>query len=91
MAVDLLAKYHRQLDLESLPRLLQLVQRQSWWDTVDGLADVVGDILPRARAGQRKGMTPIPTQVRPNAALKVIIIECPSSHPCGSWKTSRSD
>ena len=52
VAVDLLAKHDRQLDLDSLPRLLQLVQRQSWWDTVDGLAGVVGDILLRARAGQ---------------------------------------
>ena len=52
VAVDLLAKHHRQLDLDSLPRLLQLVQRQSWWDTVDGLAGVVGDILLLARAGQ---------------------------------------
>lgn len=52
VAVDLLAKHHRQLDLDSLPRLLQLVQRQSWWDTVDGLAGVVGDILLRARTGQ---------------------------------------
>lgn len=48
VAVDLLAKHHRQLGLESLPRLLQLVQRLSWWDTVDGLAGVVGDILLRA-------------------------------------------
>lgn len=52
VAVDLLAKHHRQLDLDSLPCLLQLVQRQSWWDTVDGLAGVVGDILLRARSGQ---------------------------------------
>lgn len=52
VAVDLLAKHHRQLDLDSLPRLLQLVQRQSWWDTVDGLAGVVGDILLWARSGQ---------------------------------------
>ena len=52
-AVDLLAKHHRQLDLESLPRLLELVQLQSWWDTVDGLAGVVGDILLRARDNQR--------------------------------------
>jgi 3-methyladenine DNA glycosylase AlkD len=49
VAVDLLAKHHRQLELGSLPRLLQLVQRHSWWDTVDGLAGVVGDILLRAR------------------------------------------
>jgi 3-methyladenine DNA glycosylase AlkD len=52
-AVDLLAKHHRQLDVDSLPRLLQLVQRHAWWDTVDGLAGVVGDILLRARADQR--------------------------------------
>ena len=53
VAVDLLAKHHRQLDVDSLPRLLQLVQRHAWWDTVDGLAGVVGDILLRARAGER--------------------------------------
>ena len=51
-AVDLLAKHHRQLELASLPSLLQLVQRHAWWDTVDGLAGVVGDILLRERAGQ---------------------------------------
>ena len=49
VAVDLLAKHHRQLGLGSLPRLLQLVQRHSWWDTVDGLAGVVGDIVLRSR------------------------------------------
>ena len=52
VAVDHLAKHHRQLELASLPSLLQLVQRRAWWDTVDGLAGVVGDILPRGRAGQ---------------------------------------
>jgi hypothetical protein len=48
-AVDLLAKYHRQLDLQSLPPLIALVQRKSWWDSVDALAGVVGDILLLAR------------------------------------------
>jgi 3-methyladenine DNA glycosylase AlkD len=52
VAVDLLAKHHGQLGMESLPSLLQLVQRHAWWDTVDGLAGVVGDILLRERAGQ---------------------------------------
>lgn len=51
VAVDLLRKYHRQLNMDSLPRLLQLVQRHAWWDTVDGLAGVVGDILLRERSG----------------------------------------
>jgi 3-methyladenine DNA glycosylase AlkD len=50
VAVDLLSKYHRQLGMDSIPQLLDLVQRKSWWDTVDGLAGVVGDIVLRARA-----------------------------------------
>jgi 3-methyladenine DNA glycosylase AlkD len=52
VAVDLLAKHHRQLGPQSLEQLLQLVQRKPWWDTVDGLAGVVGDILLRARPDQ---------------------------------------
>jgi 3-methyladenine DNA glycosylase AlkD len=52
VAVDLLAKHHRQLGPQHLAHLLQLVQRKPWWDTVDGLAGVVGDILLRARPGQ---------------------------------------
>jgi 3-methyladenine DNA glycosylase AlkD len=52
VAVDLLAKHHRQLGVDSLSHLLQLVQRRAWWDTVDGLAGVVGDILLRARTLQ---------------------------------------
>ncbi len=59
VAVDLLAKHHRQLELASLPRLLQLVQRHAWWDTVDGLAGVVGDILLRARTGQADAQRPM--------------------------------
>ena len=52
VAVDLLAKHHGQLGMESLPSLLQLVQRHAWWDTVDALAGVVGDILLREQTGQ---------------------------------------
>lgn len=52
VAVDLLAKHHRQLGLSALPHLQRLVQRQSWWDTVDGLAGVVGDILRQEQGAQ---------------------------------------
>ena len=52
VAVDLLAKHHKRLDTSALPRILQLVQTESWWDTVDGLAGVVGDIWLRAKATQ---------------------------------------
>ena len=48
-AVDLLGKHHRQLDLDTLPHLLNLVQRDAWWDTVDALAGVIGDVLLQAR------------------------------------------
>lgn len=52
-AIDLLAKHHKRLDLSALPQLLQWVQTDAWWDTVDGLAGVVGDIVLRAKnAGQ---------------------------------------
>ena len=50
VAIDFLSKYHRQLGLDSVAQLLELVQCKSWWDTVDGLAGVVGDIVLRARA-----------------------------------------
>ena len=52
VAVDLLAKHHKRLDVSALPRILQLVQTDAWWDTVDGLASVVGDIWLRAKASQ---------------------------------------
>jgi 3-methyladenine DNA glycosylase AlkD len=51
-AIDLLSKYHKRLDVSALLRILQLVQTDPWWDTVDGLAGVVGDILLRAKASQ---------------------------------------
>jgi 3-methyladenine DNA glycosylase AlkD len=51
-AIDLLAKHHKRLDVSTLPSILQLVQTDPWWDTVDGLAGVVGDILLRAKARQ---------------------------------------
>ena len=51
-AVDVLAKHHKRLDVSALPRIQQLVQTDPWWDTVDGLAGVVGDILLQAKAQQ---------------------------------------
>jgi 3-methyladenine DNA glycosylase AlkD len=51
-AIDLLSKHHKRLDVSALPRILQLVQTDPWWDTVDGLASVVGDILLRAQSSQ---------------------------------------
>ena len=51
-AVDLLARHASVLRLEHVPRLLRLAQREPWWETVDGLAGVVGEVLLAARAEQ---------------------------------------
>jgi 3-methyladenine DNA glycosylase AlkD len=44
-AIDLLAWHHKSLGMKDLPALLKLVQSKSWWDTVDGLSGVIGDLL----------------------------------------------
>lgn len=45
VAVDLLARQHKKLGIDDVPALLALVQSKSWWDSVDGLAGVIGDVL----------------------------------------------
>ncbi|RCS59872.1 DNA alkylation repair protein [Parvibium lacunae] len=50
VAIDVLAKYEKKLSLTALPNLLALVQEKSWWDSVDGLAGVVGDVVRRSPA-----------------------------------------
>ncbi|MEX8519456.1 MAG: DNA alkylation repair protein [Leptothrix sp. (in: b-proteobacteria)] len=50
VAVDLLARHHKALGLEAIAALLALAQRHAWWDTVDGLAGVVGDVIHAARS-----------------------------------------
>lgn len=49
VAVDLLARHHRMLAEGQLDDLLGLVQERSWWESVDGLAGVVGDVVRAAR------------------------------------------
>lgn len=53
LAVDILARHYRRLRLEDVPALLTLVQQKSWWDTVDGLAGVVGDVLQQNLTASR--------------------------------------
>ena len=49
LALDLLARHHKKLGLEDVPALMALVQSKSWWDGVDGLAGVIGDVLRLAK------------------------------------------
>jgi len=48
-ASDLLARHVGRLDMSAIASLLALAQRDSWWDTVDGLAGIVGDVVRAAR------------------------------------------
>ncbi|MFA9216667.1 MAG: DNA alkylation repair protein [Sphingomonadaceae bacterium] len=51
-AIDLLRRHYRLLDAQQLPELLALLQRDAWWETVDGLTAVIGRvILQQIRSG----------------------------------------
>jgi len=48
-AIDLLAHNVGRLDSSAVAPLLALAQREPWWETVDGLAGIVGDVVHAAR------------------------------------------
>lgn len=50
VAIDLLAMHWKELDARQIADLLALAQRRAWWDSVDGLAAVVGDVLMAEKA-----------------------------------------
>ena len=54
-AVDLLRQHGRLLQVQDLSAVRDLLQRESWWETVDGLSAVISDVLHRACHG--KGQT----------------------------------
>ncbi|MBE3024901.1 DNA alkylation repair protein [Janthinobacterium sp. GW458P] len=45
VALDMLAMHQRQLGVEHIPALLGLARQGAWWDSVDGMAGIVGDVL----------------------------------------------
>jgi 3-methyladenine DNA glycosylase AlkD len=48
-AIDLLAYRYKQRDLSLIPQLLEMAQIAPWWETIDGLCAVIGDMLRHAR------------------------------------------
>jgi 3-methyladenine DNA glycosylase AlkD len=56
-AVDLLRQQHRVLTLSALPQVQQLMLDAPWWETVDGLSAVVGQVLQRARGPAQNPQT----------------------------------
>lgn len=53
VAIDMLARNWKALALRHVDDLLALTQQGSWWDSVDGLAGIVGDLTRMAREGDR--------------------------------------
>ena len=47
-AVDLLRKHSAVLGVNDLPALRDLMLRDAWWETVDGLSAVIAEVLHRA-------------------------------------------
>lgn len=45
VALDLLAMHWKELNSAHIPALMALVRDKPWWDTVDALAGIIGDIL----------------------------------------------
>jgi len=45
VALDMLDMHRRQLNIAHLPALLALARQRAWWDSVDGMAGIVGDVL----------------------------------------------
>jgi 3-methyladenine DNA glycosylase AlkD len=72
VALDLLAMHWKELNTEDIPALLELVQDKSWWDTVDALAGIIGDVL-------RHGHDYM------DECLAIIISGCAASLYCTNW------
>jgi 3-methyladenine DNA glycosylase AlkD len=49
VGIDALARQVKHLGLDQIEGLLALAQQRPWWDSVDGLAGVVGDVVRMAR------------------------------------------
>ena len=63
-AIDLLARHVGRLDLRAVAPLLALAQREAWWETVDGLAGIVGDVVHAARRRDPDAQVTMDTALR---------------------------
>lgn len=51
VALDMLSMHWKAFSADDLPGLLALAQDKSWWDSVDGCAAIIGDILRYTHEG----------------------------------------
>lgn len=53
VACDLLSQNTQVLGLEDLPAIKKLLQKDSWWETVDSLSGAIGDIVLKEKINHR--------------------------------------
>lgn len=53
VACDLLSQNAQVLGLEDLPAIKKLLQKDSWWETVDSLSGAIGDIVLKEKINHR--------------------------------------
>jgi 3-methyladenine DNA glycosylase AlkD len=51
LALDMLAMHWKQFGLDNIAQLESFALRKSWWDTVDGLAGIIGKVLRYGHEG----------------------------------------
>ncbi|WP_395408079.1 DNA alkylation repair protein [Pseudoduganella sp. UC29_106] len=68
-ALDLLAARWKTLQAAELPSLVALARQKSWWDTVDGVAAIVGDVLRGTHVGMDQALADSDFWVRRIALL----------------------
>ncbi len=54
-AIDLLDLHRKALPIHAIDSLLALARRKPWWETVDGMAGVIGKLVRAHRAGGAQG------------------------------------
>ena len=45
VAIEYIKRMKRQLDIKDIPKIKDLIINKSWWDTVDGLHRIIGEIV----------------------------------------------
>jgi 3-methyladenine DNA glycosylase AlkD len=68
-ALDLLVARWKTLQAAELPSLIALARQKSWWDTVDGVAAIVGDVLRGTHTGMDEALADSDFWVRRVALL----------------------
>lgn len=82
VAIDLMIKQQAKLSIEAISPLVDIAVMKSWWDSVDGLAQVINRILKRQQASDIQ-----PIVEKANASDNLWVKRIAILHQLG-WKQS---